>query len=246
MISLNLANISDRLELLEEIPLFKGLSHNMLAYFLEHAREEDVPKGRILFMQGDEAKYFYLVLSGWVKLFRDTLDGNEAVMDVLTQSHTFGESAIFDGGRYSWSAQTVEDCNLIMWPSHILKQQAEQNNQIALNMLRCMSLYREQRDQEMEHLKIQSAPQRIGCFLLRLCASKWQCQTDIEVLLPYDKSLIALRLGMKSETFSRALNTLKRETGIEIRGSTVTVRSLNDLSRYCCGACSDEFPCKDL
>ena len=59
-----------RFTLLENLPLFRGLSHNTLAYFLEHAREENCAKGKVLFIQGEEAKFFYLVLRGWVKLFR--------------------------------------------------------------------------------------------------------------------------------------------------------------------------------
>lgn len=231
---------------LESIPLFRGLSHNTLAYFWEHVREEKASKGRTFLLQGDPAKYFYLVTEGWVKLFRETLDGNEAVIDVLTAKHIFGETAIFDGGKYSWSAQAVVDTTLLVWPTQLLKEQAEKNNQIALNMLNLMALYREQRDQEIEHLKIQSAPQRIGCFLLRLCSGDWFEQERHQVNLPYDKSLLAMRLGMKSETFSRALKILKKEAGILIQGSTVHITDISKLSKYCCGTCSNEFPCDDL
>ena len=232
--------------LLESLPLFRDLSHNTLAYFLEHAREEKHPKGKVLFIQGDPARYFYLVQEGWVKLFRETLDGEEAVIDVLSSNHVFGETAVFDGGHYSWSAQVVEDARFMVWPASILEEQAKQHNQLTLNMLRSLSLYREQRDQEIEHLKTQTAPQRIGCFLLRLCSSHWKEEVIPKIHLPYDKSLLALRLGMKSETFSRALNILKKETGIEIKGSSVQVADLERLSQFCCGACSNEFPCQDL
>ncbi|MFW0777768.1 MAG: Crp/Fnr family transcriptional regulator [Rickettsiales bacterium] len=232
--------------LLEQVPFFSGLSHNILAYFIEHAREEKVPKGKLLALQGDPAKYFYLVQEGWVKLFRETLDGQEAVIDVLTTNNIFGETAVFDGGHYSWSAQAVDDVRLMVWPTSILQQQAQQHNQVAMNILRSTALYREQRDQEIEHLKTQNAPQRIGCLLLRLCLAEQYKNNHAVVHLPYDKSLIALRLGMKSETFSRALNTLKKETGITIKGAAIHVPDVSKLSVFCCGTCSNEFPCNDL
>lgn len=235
----------DRFALLESLPLFHGLSHNVLAYFLEHAREEKHAKGKVLFIHGDKADYFYLVLKGWVKLFRETLDGDEAVIDVLTTHHMFAEHTMFDGGVYSWSAQIVEDARLIAWPTRILEEQISQHSQLAINMLRSMTRYREQRDQEIEHLKTQTAPQRIGCFLLRMASPYWKEEVIPVIHLPYDKSLLALRLGMKSETFSRALGILKKETGIEIKGSAVTITSIDRLSRYCCGACSNGFPAEE-
>lgn len=238
--------LSNRFAFLESLPLFHNISHNILAYFLEHAREAKYEKGKVLYIQGDTANCFYLVLEGWIKLFKETLDGDEAVIDVLTKRHVFGETAIFDQGIYSASAQIIEDAKLIVLPTYILEDQIKQHPQLTMNMLNAMSRYRKQRDQEVEHLKIQTAPQRIGCFLLRLASPYWNNKTIPTIYLPYDKSLLALRLGMKSETFSRTLNILKKETGIEVKGSAVSIPDINRLSQYCCNACSNEFPCSDL
>lgn len=93
-------------------------------------------------------------------------------------------------------------------------------------------------------MTLKNASQRIGCFMLRLCGSS--DERDITLKLPYDKSLIAARLGMKSETFSRALNKLRNETNINISGSVVTIPEIDDLSLYACTACSNEFPCSDI
>jgi hypothetical protein len=64
--------------------------------------------------------------------------------------------------------------------------------------------------------------------------------------LPYDKTLIASRLGMKPETFSRALAKLKEQTGIRIVGPTVYIDRLQTLVSYTCNHCSTHFPCDDL
>lgn len=240
------ANEKERCAFLSSLPLFRGLSQDTLAYFSEHAREEVLPKGKILFLQGDPVNYFYVVMDGWIKLFRETLEGDEAVIDVLTTHHFFGEMAVFDGKRYSWSAQAVDLSRVVSWPAAILEEQALLHNRLAINILRSMADYREQRDREIEHLKVQTAPQRIGCFLLRLVSEHWDKNTVPTIHLPYDKSLLALRLGLKSETFSRALNVLKKETGITIRGAAVSIPNIDKLSHYCCGACSNEFPCQDL
>ena len=111
-------------------------------------------------------------------------------------------------------------------------------------MMSAMARYRRQQDRELEHRTIQNAPQRIGCFLLRLAD---QSKTGpVTIHLPYDKTLVASRLGMQPETFSRALSKLKSQTGITIKGATIEMDSLNQLVEFSCAACSSEFPCKDL
>ena len=93
-----------------------------------------------------------------------------------------------------------------------------------------MAMYRRKQEHELEHRDVQNAPQRIGCFLLRLCRH----HDDVSAILhlPYDKSLIATRLGMKAETFSRALSRLRQDTDIQVSGSTVRIDSIKKLSEY--------------
>ena len=54
------------------------------------------------------------------------------------------------------------------------------------------------------------AAQRVGCFILRLLNKK---QPNLIINLPCNKTLLASHLGMKRETFSRALNDLRAVGG---------------------------------
>lgn len=233
----------DILAVLQATPLCKGLEPAQLDVLAAQAVVKHFPKGFMLFGHDEDAQWFYLMLEGWVKLFRETLDGDEAVIDILTNDHLFGESALFGNGRYSFSAQTIEDSAILMLPMAALRQLIEANPLVALNLLDSMSRYRQQQERELEHRSLQNAPQRIGCFLLRLCDTEKKQAT---LHLPYDKTLIAARLGMKPETFSRALARLKEETGIVVNGASVQISDISRLAEYTCSACSNTFPCEDL
>lgn len=184
-----------------------------------------------------------MVQQGWIKLFRETLDGEQAIIDILPAGNLFGETALFENGTYAYSAEVIEQAQIIRFPLKTLQREIETNNQLALSMLKTMSRYRREQEMEIEHRTLQSAPQRIGCFLLRLIDQ--HKPGPINIHLPYDKTLLAARLGMQPETFSRALARLKDETGIEIKGSTIQARSFEQLSEYACSACSSGFPCSD-
>ena len=231
-------------EVLKGTFLFSNIDDELLHSFVSESVVKKLPKGKILYLHEDKADFFYLIKSGWIKLFRETLDGEEAVIDVLNDGNIFGEEAVFDDGTYSNGAQVVEDATLVMIPINLLKQQIQEEPKIAMQMLSAMSKLRKKQDNEREHLNLQNAPQRIGCFLLRLC--NLDNDGSITIHLPYDKTLIASRLGMKPETFSRALTRLRKDTGIIIKGATVQIDNVEELSTYSCRACSSSYPCKDL
>ena len=201
-------------------------------------------KGEVLHLQGDDAEWFYLVLSGWVKIFRETLDGEEAVIDLVGGGKFIGDTAQLDDGTYKSSAAIAEKSVLLRMPASQLSAAIKNHHTVALAMLEALSAKRLEHMKEVESLKLQKADQRIGCFMLRQCEGKTDGSHDLN--LPYCKTLIAMQLGMKGETFSRALNKLRKATDITVSGSSVTVPEISKLSEFVCSGCSNEYPCKDL
>lgn len=229
---------------LKTIALFESAGQGFVDAITQKSQIIHVDKGQVLFIHEDAAEHFYIIQKGWIKLFRETLDGAQAVVDILRSGHMFGETSIFHEDLYPYSAEAAESGDLISMPLSILKSEIEGNPKLAMSMLSAMARYRKQQDQELEHRTLQNAPQRIGCFLLRLANQNEPGPVTIH--LPYDKTLLASRLGMQPETFSRALGKLKEATGISVKGATIEMESLQQLSDYSCSACSSEFPCKDL
>lgn len=234
---------SAKIHILSEIDIFSTMDKESFSFLLSNTSVLLKAKGTVLCMSGESAQNIYVVLSGWVKIYRETSEGVEAVLDVITTGSYFGEDTIFDGGVYDTNAEIVAEAEIAVIPSALIKEQVEKNQAFAKALLGHMSRKQKEKEHEIEHLSVQNAPQRIGCFLLRLVGSK--VLKDVSFNLPYDKTLIAARLGMQPETFSRALAKLRNETGVEITGMNIKIDTLERLSTYACGACSCEFPCKD-
>lgn len=230
--------------ILKQFKIFDSCSDDFIESLSKQAQTLDLPKGKIIFINEDHADHFYFVLSGWVKLFRETLDGAQAIIDILPQNHIFGETSIFQDDIYPYSAEVAEAAKIISLPLSLLKSEIASNPKLAMSMMSSMARYRKQQDQEIENRTLKNAPQRIGCFLLRLIDSNAQGAATIH--LPYDKTLVASRLGMQPETFSRALNKLKDHIEMSVKGSTIEIADSKDLIEYACSACSSEFPCHDM
>ena len=219
--------------------LFSGLSDTEIACFRDAAQTRTYKKGKILYLQSEPAEFFYVICGGWIKLFHTMPEGEEVVLDMLTTGHMAGESAIFEQGRHTSNAQVIEDVHLLSIPAKLLKEQIRTTPAVALSMLSSMSRYHRRHYGEIALNAMQSAPQRVGCFLLRLCPR--DRDQGVVLHLPYDKALIASTLGMKSATFSRAVNVLRQKTAIRVSGSRVEIDSPKRLIEFVYGPLAAKY-----
>lgn len=222
-------------DFLTQLPFFKGLQEPQLQAFLRAADTREYSKGQRLFAAGDRAAKFFVILSGWVKLYRSTIEGEEAVLAIFTRGDVFGEAAMFEDATYPFSVDIAENAKLFEIPAPFLKEATKNNPDVMNRIMASMSREMHKLQLENEHLSIMTAPQRVGCLLLQLSAdlSGKGCVFSF----PYDKSLAAARLGMKPETFSRSLSQL-RPFGVTVSGAEVQIESFQSLMDYVCGHCS--------
>lgn len=220
-----------RAQYLKKTALFNGLDDEVVHYFSENSRQKTYEKGADLFSMSDTAEAFYFILEGWVKLYRMTREGEEAIINVFAPGETFAEAAVFGPQRvYPVNAQAVEKTVVLEIPRKLFVDKIKEDSDFALRILGAISARQRYLIQQIEQVTVKSAPQRIGSFLLRLCPPGKNM--NIEVSLPYDKSLIARRLNIQPETFSRALAKLK-PYGVSIQGRQVIIEDTERLVEFC-------------
>jgi CRP-like cAMP-binding protein len=209
--------------------LFQRLSDRTLATMLAGSSPRPVARGAILFLQDEPADRFYLVLDGWVKLFRITPGGVESVINVVAPGETFAEAAMFASAKFPVTAEAATACRVISISRAAFTRALESDPGAVMAMLASLSMRLRFHVHQIEQLQVQSTAQRVGEFLVRLCPPG---SGNATFELPFEKSLIARRLGMKPETFSRALGKL-RGIGVENYDATITVDDLDRLRAFC-------------
>jgi len=215
--------------LVRHLPLFANLPQAFLDNILEGSLPKDVSKGTVLFHRDDPAECFYVVLSGWVKIFRETADGDEAVLGVFTRGEILAEAATFLEQGYPASSQVVEDARVLPILGGVFRAHIRSKPEIALNMLASMSKHLHGFVVDVEQLKTSSATQRVVEFLLKLCSVD---EGAAVVVLPYDKTLISRRLGMQPESLSRILAKLRKQ-GVRTEQNRVVINDVGALHEYC-------------
>ena len=209
--------------------LLAGLPEDAAKAILERARVRETERGATVFLQGERAAAVYIVIEGWVKLYRIAPNGAEAVVGVFTKGHSFGEAVAFTHDAYPVSAECATDCTLIRIETDAILRMVRDKPEFALSLLSATFAHLHRLVAQIEQLKAQTGAQRVAEFLLELVPD--EATGKIEVTLPYDKVLIAGRLGMKPESLSRAFAKL-REHGVKVKQNYAVIADLESLRDY--------------
>lgn len=216
------------LRVVRTTPVFAGLPPPALDALLREAVVKPVARGETLFVQGDPVASFFVVLDGWVKVYRLTRSGSEAVVAVFTRGQSFAEAAAFTGGVFPASGEAVTEGRILKLASGNLLRLIRENPDVGLAMLASTSMHLHMLVQQIEQLKAHTGAQRVAEFLLSLTDTS---QGDCRISLPYDKVLIAGRLGMQPESLSRAFSRL-RSFGVKVEQNVATINDVMSLKCY--------------
>ena len=213
------------------INVFRGVNPPVFERLMTPAVTLPLKSGDTIFRQGDPAASFFIVVDGWIKLYHITASGKEAVIYVFTKGESIAEAVAFTGQSYPAAAEAVSDARVVRIPAaHIIKC-IRDTPDIALAMIASTSLHLHRLVEQVTQLKIQSAVQRVAEFLASLCPPG---NGPCTIALPYEKILIAGRLGIKPESLSRAFAKLK-SVGIEVHDLKVVVHDASALRRIATG-----------
>lgn len=213
-----------------------------LGQLATQSHQKAYAKGRDLFAMGDHADAFFIILQGWVKLYRPSRDGDEVIIHVFGPGEVFAEAAVFNDSRtYPVNAQAIEDVIVVEIPRSFFVHKIEEDSRFALRMLGAIAARQHYLVQQLEQVTTRTAPQRIGAFLIRFCRKEKQGGGAWLVDLPYDKSVISTRLNIKPETFSRALAKLE-PYGVSINGRHIMIDDMQQLAEFC-DLSPQETPC---
>lgn len=179
----------------------------------------------VLFREGDHAEAFYSVLVGYVRLYRLNKDGREADIRICGPSDTFAECLLALGDTYLYNAQAAEPVTLARFDLQRMRQIAEKNPEVLKAVIRCLSDHLLVSMDCIANDRLQTAPQRVAHYLL---SSVNAVEGATSIRLPFQKSLLAGKLGLAPEALSRAFSSLRR-VGVTVRGRTIQISDINAL-----------------
>ncbi|MDX1444072.1 MAG: Crp/Fnr family transcriptional regulator [Gammaproteobacteria bacterium] len=220
--------MSNRADLIKAIPLLSELEPQQLQVMIDTSIRKELAAEQQLFQHGSDARYFYLVEEGSVKLSRLAPNGQEKVIEILRQGHTFAEAVMFfDKPLYPVDATALEDTVVIGLDGHRFMDILRESPETALRLMGTLSMRLHRRVNEIDSLSLQNSTLRVINFLLQNLPDEEADEAIIE--LETTKKLIAARLSIQPETFSRALNQLQKKGAIHVEGKTIEILDVDLL-----------------
>lgn len=219
--------------------LFSDLDEAQLQRVARHAAHVHLNDGEALFEQGDLATRFYLLLSGQVKLFRLSPAGNEKVVDIVIPGSTFAEALMFlDRPHYPVGAQALQASELISIDAADFADMLRGSVDTCFVMMGAMSQRLRGLLREIDDLSLHSASCRVAAYLVKHAPAGTE-----SFELPVAKQIVASRLSVTPETFSRIIKQFSNSGLIRIAGSRVTIvdRAALDVAADTCAAAIDAF-----
>lgn len=222
-------------DLIDTVPLFERLSSGTQQRIEAITREISAEPGQVLSHQGAMPEVLHILLEGQVALSSTAADGTTALVEVLHPIEHFVLASVLTQLPYLMTARTVTRCRLLEIDTHGLLRLVEHDASLANTLLRSVSREFRSMVRQVRDLKLRTAAQRLGCYLLARVKDADAEKADFR--LPFDKGLLAARLGCRQENLSRAFATL-RAYGVETHGSRVI---LHDIPRLRTLAVPDEL-----
>ncbi len=212
----------------KHIPLFEALDDAQLEAIFSTTKEISLPAKALLFERGSSAEYFYMLHSGQIKLFFLSEDGDEKVMEIIYPTQTFAEAVMFIPQHiYPVSAEAITESKLFRFEISFFRNLLEESKETCFRLLAIMGKRLHARVNEIDNLTLHNATYRLAVYLLG------QLPVDVAELsaihLSTPKNIIASRLSIKPETFSRIMMQLSRKELIEINGNEITLLDVKGL-----------------
>jgi CRP-like cAMP-binding protein len=216
-------------EFLRNLPLFRDLTAEEVDRVAASTSQVRMSAGSILFRKGDPCAGFHVIVYGQVKLAFGASDGSEKVVEILGPGQSFGEAVMFLDKPYVVFAETLADSLLLHVGKAVIFQELAHSQHFARRMLGGLAQRLHRIVGDLEGYSLKSGTQRVIGYLLRDVADGGR---TAEVTLPATKSVIASRLSITREHFSRILHELSDAGLIKVSGRNIRFLDIDRLRSH--------------
>lgn len=215
------------------LPLFSDLNPPELERLALGCQLRRYTRGETIFRVGAPCEEFHVTVTGQVKLYAVSPGGQEKVIELVGPGGSFAEALMFTGQPYIINAQSLSDTLLLSVKKHAVVSEIERDARFAMRMLAGISRRLHGLVHDVQAYALHSGMQRVIGYLLRDVSTDDNVGGEaITVTLPVSKSVIASRLSLTPEYFSRVLHELEAAGLIEIDKRDIRILDVHRLGQY--------------
>lgn len=220
-------------DVLLSAPLFAALDEEPAAALLATMTPVSVPRGEVLFTEGEPGDRLYVITEGKIKLGATSSDGRETLLAILGPGEMFGELSLFDPGPRMSTATALTDAALVGLGNADLMPWLTGRPEVAVSMLGALARRLRRTNDAMADLIFTDVPGRVAKALLEL-ATKFGTEAgdgSIHVVHDLTQEELAQLVGASRETVNKALADFQNRGWLRLEQRGVDLVDLERLER---------------
>lgn len=220
-----------RAKSLGEFALFENLTAKELDELDRFTQKLLAPKGRLLYLPGDDSEAVFFLASGRVKISRLSDHGKELILDLIEPGSMFGEAGVLDTRPRETVTDVVEPSMIFAVPAEPFRNLLTRTPALVMTLAQLMGRRQQQLEKRLMDVVYKSAPQRLAELLLQLSESYGVRDSRGTLLrIKLSQSALGNLLGVSRESVNHTFSGLKRRGVIDVAEGRVIIQNPEALA----------------
>lgn len=221
----------EKIEDLKKIPIFSTLTDDELKEIQPYFIKESLKKKQEIFSEGDPSDWFYILISGKVKITKMSYEGKEIIIELISPPDFFGGLAVLKGFPYPANAISMEDIEVFKISRHDMLKIIDRFPNVMHNIMSNLGDRIKEFHETLKSIALERVESRIISLLLKLADKIGEKKGNKKILINMrlTKQDIAEMVGTTVETAIRVMSRLKRSGYIEDEDGKITIKDLDTL-----------------
>jgi DNA-binding response OmpR family regulator len=203
------------------------IKNNGLQGLSDNYEIETYQKKQTLYTQGKKPRFLFYLVNGKIKSYKTNEDGKEYICDLYNSGDFIGYNALIQEINYEDSAMALEDAEVMQISREDFLKMIHTDMNIASAFIRIMSNNMKEKEERMLNLAYSSLRKRIAKALIEI-QNKFDEENTGEPI-SMSREDIAQYVGAATESLIRTLSDFKTEKLIEIKGTNIFIKNLDEL-----------------
>ncbi len=189
---------------------------------------KSVPRATNIVAKGDPGSSLFAIWQGTVKISAPSVDGRDAVFNLIGKGDIFGEIALLDGRPRTADAVAITDCELFVIERRDFLPLVREEPEIALKLIEILCSRLRHTTEQAENLMFLHLPGRLAKALLRLSVGDERASERKVAVTQKDLGNI---IGMSRESTNRQLRIWEEQNWVRLERGEIVILSPKALER---------------
>ncbi len=205
----------------------KNLKH-LKNYFYKNVEEYSYQPGEMIYQEGDNSNYIFLIQSGIVKTYKIDEQGKELITGLHKEEDFFGFTSFTHNIPYQEFATSIEDSKALRLTKSDLKHVLEEYPNLTIELVDYLTGNVSEFKDQLLQMAYSSVRKKTANTILQF-TKKMKKHTNENIKI--SRSDLASIAGIATETFIRTLSDFKKEGVIKIKGNNIEIIDIDKLKK---------------